>query len=115
MHDVYRVAQQLLEDTPRSTPRVPVHLAARCHREGKEWLAVVLSLSENGCLLRTPEPLLLGTRLELSFDLPRSGALRLEAENAYQLLPDFGLIFHATAPAHRDAIRSYVSDALASL
>lgn len=115
IHDVYRVAQQLLEDSPRATPRVPVHLSARCHREGKEWLVVVLSLSENGCLLRTPEPLLLGTRLELSFELPRSGALRLEAENAYQLLPDFGLIFHATAPADREAIKTYVAAALAAL
>ena len=115
MHDVYRVVQQLLEDTPRATPRVPVHLSARCHREGKEWLAVVLSLSANGCLLRSPEPLLLGTRLELRFELPRSGELRLDAENAYQLLPDFGLIFHATAPADREAIASYVSNALAAL
>jgi hypothetical protein len=115
VHDVYRVAQQLLEDTPRATPRVPVHLSARCHRDGKEWLAVVLSLSENGCLLRTPESLMLGTRLEVCFELPRGGALRLDAENAYQLVPDFGLIFHATAPSHREAIRGYVTDALATL
>jgi len=115
MHDVYRVAQQLLEDTPRATPRVPVHLTARCHRDGREWLAVVLSLSENGCLLRTPESLLLGTRLELSFELPRGGVQRLHAENAYQLVPDFGLIFHATEPPQRKAIRAYVTEALASL
>jgi hypothetical protein len=115
MHDVYRVAQQLLEDTPRATPRVPVHLSARCFRDEKEWLAVMLSLSENGCLLRTPEPLMLGSMLEISFDLPRGGQLRLHAENAYQLVPDFGLIFHATSPSHREAIRGYVGDALTSL
>jgi hypothetical protein len=58
---------------------------------------------------------MLGTRLDLAFELPRRGRLRLSAENAYQLLPDFGLIFHATAPGDRAAIRAYVGEALASL
>lgn len=115
MHDVYRVAQQVLEDSPRATPRIPVHLTAICRRKGKEWRAVVLSLSENGCLLRTPEPLLLGSRLEVSFRLPKVGTLELEAESAYQLVPDFGLVFHATAPTDREAIVDYVTQALTSL
>jgi hypothetical protein len=115
MHDVYRVAQQVLEDTPRATPRIPVHLMAECQRNGKEWRGVVLSLSENGCLLRTPEPLMLGSRLQLSFRLPKVGTLELEAESAYQLVPDFGLVFHATAPADRAAILDYVNEALTSL
>jgi hypothetical protein len=115
MHDVYRVAQQVLEDTPRATPRIPVHLAATCRRQGKEWRGVVLSLSENGCLLRTPEPLMLGSQLEISFRLPRVGTLELEAESAYQLVPDFGLVFHATAPADRAGILEYVTEALRSL
>ena len=34
MHDLYRVAQQLLEDTPRGSPRVATHLRARCGRDG---------------------------------------------------------------------------------
>ncbi len=115
MHDVYRVAQQVLEDSPRATPRIPVHLAATCRRQGKEWRGVVLSLSENGCLLRTPEPLMLGSRLEVSFRLPKVGDLELEAETGYQLVPDFGLVFHATAPADRAAILDYVTQALTSL
>jgi hypothetical protein len=115
MHDVARVAQQVLEDTPRATPRIPVHLAATCRRQGKEWRGVVLSLSENGCLLRTPEPLMLGSQLEISFRLPRVGTLELEAESAYQLVPDFGLVFHATAPADRAGILEYVTEALRSL
>jgi hypothetical protein len=115
MHDVYRVAQQVLEDTPRATPRIPVHLGARCQRQGKEWRGVVLSLSENGCLLRSPEPLMLGSRLDLCFRLPGIGELSLEAESAYQLVPDFGLVFHATAPAHRAAIARYITQALTSL
>jgi len=114
MHDIYRVAQQLLEDTPRSTLRVAVHLSARIQRRGNSWLGVVLSLSENGCLVRSPEPLMLGSQLELSFRLPRAGELRVEAESAYQLVPDFGLIFHAAPPAVRGAIADYVREALLS-
>ena len=75
LHEIYRLVQQVLEDTPRSTPRVPTHLAARCKRDGREWRGAVLSLSENGCLLRSPEPLLLGSRIALGFELPRSGSI----------------------------------------
>jgi hypothetical protein len=114
MHELYRLIQQLTEDTPRSTPRVPTHLAARCKGDGKEWAATVLSLSENGCLVRSPEPLALGRRLELSFELPRAGRLSFEAETAYQLLPDTGMIFHATRQADREAIAAFVTSSLLS-
>jgi hypothetical protein len=112
MHELYRLIQQLTEETPRATPRVPTHLAARCRVNGKEWLTAMLSLSENGCLVRSPEPLLLGGRLQLSFELPQSGRLELEAETAYQLLPDVGLIFHATRASDRQAIVSFVTRTL---
>ena len=104
----------MLEDTPRQTPRVPVHLPAHCERRGREWRALVLSLSENGCLVRSPEPLLLGSSLDLRFTLPREGELVLRAECAYQVLPDFGFIFPATAPTDREAIRRFVTDSLKS-
>jgi hypothetical protein len=112
MHELYRLIQQVTEETPRSTPRVPTHLHARCRRDGREWGCTVLSLSENGCLVRTPEPLLLGARLELSFSLPRTGAIAVEAESAYQLVPDVGLIFHAIPARQREAIASFVTSAL---
>jgi PilZ domain len=115
LHEIYRVVQQVLEDTPRSTPRVPTHLPARCRRDGREWRGAVLSLSENGCLLRSPEPLQLGSRIVLGFELPRSGKLELDAEIAYQLLPDLGVVFNATSPGVREAIGGYVSAALAAL
>jgi hypothetical protein len=73
----------------------------------------MLSLSENGCLLRSTEPLTLGTQVNLSFDLPRVGPIELWAETAYQLLPDLGLVFSALEPRARDAIQKYVVDALA--
>jgi hypothetical protein len=115
LHEIYRLVQQVLEDTPRSTPRVPTHLAARCRRDGREWRGAVLSLSENGCLLRSPEPLLLGSRIALGFELPRSGAVEVDAEIAYQLVPDLGVVFNATSPGVREAIGGFVTSALADL
>ena len=35
MHELFRLIQQLTEDTPRSTPRVPTHLSARCRSDGR--------------------------------------------------------------------------------
>ena len=112
LHEIYRLVQQVLEDTPRSTPRVATHLAARCRRDGREWRGAVLSLSENGCLLRSPEPLLLGSRIALGFELPRRGAIEVDAEIAYQLVPDLGVVFNATSPGVREAIAGYVAAAL---
>ena len=115
MHELFRVLQQVLEETPRATLRVPTHISAHCQRSGTEWKVVILSLSENGCLLRSPEPLLLGSRIRLRFALPHSGALELEGEAAYQLVPDVGVIFHGTSPSGRAAIGHYVKEALVSL
>ena len=115
LHEIYRLIQQTIEDTPRSTPRVATHLPARCRRGEREWRAAVLSLSENGCLLRTPEPVSLGSQIEISFDLPRTGTIETKAESAYQLLPDTGLIFHRTPAAFREAILSFVEESLAGI
>lgn len=115
LHDLYRLVQAALEDTPRSAPRVPTHIPARFRRNGQEWKASVLSLSENGCLLRTPEPVPLGTQVELSFPLPKGGLIVTEAEVAYQLVPDFGLVFHSTPAASRESIVQYVTETLAGV
>jgi len=115
LHEIYRLIQQTIEDTPRSTPRVATHLPARCRRGEREWRAAVLSLSENGCLLRTPEPVSLGSQIEISFDLPRTGTIETKAESAYQLLPDTGLVFHRTPAAFREAILSFVEESLAAI
>jgi len=113
LHDLYRVLQQVLEDHPRTAPRVPTHLRTSCGWEGREWEAAILSLSENGCLLRSSETLPLGTRLRVAFELPGLGRMELEAEAAYQLLPDVGLVFSAAAPSQRDALQAYVKEVLA--
>jgi hypothetical protein len=112
LHDLYRLMQEALEETPRGTPRVPTHIPARCRRNGHEWKVSVLSLSENGCLLRTPEPVPLGTQVEIAFPLPKAGLIVTEAEVAYQLVPDFGLVFHSTPAASRESILAYVTEIL---
>ncbi len=112
LHDLFRLLQNVLEDTPRSTPRVPTHLRARCESDGKAWQASVLSLSENGCLLRSPERLRLGSRLRLAFSLPNVGEVETEADVAYQMLPDLGLVFNATPSISREAILDFVYNAL---
>jgi PilZ domain len=112
LHDLYRLAQQVFEDTPRTTPRVSTHLHARCERGGQSWEAAVLSLSENGCLLRSEQSPPLGSCFELSFALPVAGTLALRAEAAYQLVPDLGVVFSGIAAEARQAIGRFVSQAI---
>jgi hypothetical protein len=115
LHEIYRLIQQVLEQNPRSTPRVPTNLPARCRRGDREWRASLISLSENGCLIRSPEPVPLGSELTLSFDLPRIGTIETRAESAYQLVPDLGLVFNGIPAASREAILSFVTRTLAAL
>ena len=112
MHELFRLVQQVTEETPRSSPRVPTHLPARCAVDGRAWHASILSLSENGCLVRSPEALALGSNLELRFELPRADGLEIAAEAAYQLLPDMGLLFHDLSGNARRAIQDFVADTL---
>lgn len=111
-HELYRILQELLESSPRSTPRIPTHLRARCAQPGRSWDGSILSLSENGCLLRSSEALALGAPIELAFELPSSGAIAIAAEPSYQLLPDTGLVFSSLAPDARRALREFVTSAL---
>ena len=113
LHELYRLIQQALEETPRANPRAMVHLSARCRQNGREWRIALLSISENGCLLRSPEPIALGTHVDLAFDLPRVGAVETRAETAYQMPPDLGMIFHETPAAVRRAISEFVTHQLA--
>jgi hypothetical protein len=114
LHELYRVLQQVLEPCPRGALRVPTNLQATMRGVDREWVGAMLSLSENGCLLRTPEPVPLGSQLELSFELPRSVRIETRAEASYQLNPDLGLVFQSTPAASREAIRSFVEQHLAA-
>jgi hypothetical protein len=114
LHELYRLLQQVLEPHPRGALRIPTNLPARMRGADREWSGSLLSLSESGCLLRTPEPMPLGSALDLSFELPRVGLIETRAEASYQLLPDFGLVFQSTPAACRNAIRSFVEEQLAA-
>lgn len=112
LHDLYRLMQQVFEDVPRSTPRVATQLRARCESRGTIWEGRVLSLSENGCLIRSPEAILLGQRLQLELMLPRSETIALDAEATYQLLPDTGLVFSAIEAGSREALGRFVTQTI---
>lgn len=112
LHDLYRVLQQVLEEHPRSLPRVPTRLPARCDHGEESWSGSILSLSENGGLLRSEVKPPLGACFQLSFDLPGSGPLELRAEAAYQLLPDLGVVFSGIDAATRAAIGAFIDDCI---
>jgi len=113
LHELYRVLQQALEEKPRTVPRVATRLQARCRRDSMEWDARVLSLSENGCLIKSTVVPPLGTVLNLTFDLPDGPRVETQASASYQVMPQLGLVFHATRPDLRRAIASFVTHELA--
>ena len=114
LHELYRILQQELSATPRSAPRLLTALEAKVRRDGREWTASVRSISENGCLLRSDEPLQLGARLELQFGLPGAGWIATEAASTYELPPDTGLVFESIGPDLRSAIAHFVEEGLAA-
>jgi len=113
LHELYRVLQEALEETPRTVPRVETRLRARCRRDTMEWDARIISLSENGCLIKSSVVPPLGAMLHLSFELPDVGKIETQASASYQVMPQLGLVFHATRPEFRRAIATYVTHELA--
>ncbi len=110
--DLYRAIQELTETTPRRTPRVATHLSASCSRGEREWLAVVRSLSENGCLLHGDESLEAGDHFALVLDLPRGARLEIDAECVYRRDRDAGVLFHDLGDDDRQAIADFVTQTL---
>lgn len=115
LHELYRLFQSILEEQPRSTPRVPTHLPALCRQRADSWRVAVLSLSENGCLIRSPAPLALGSQVDLVFTLPGDERIETEAQVSYQLVPDLGLVFHGIRSSDRERITRFVSSVLVEI
>lgn len=113
-HELFRLLQTGLEPHPRGALRAPADLPATIRRDGKTQDAWIRSISENGCLARTREGIDLGTNLELSFELPNSTPLCLHAEASYRLVPDVGIVFHATGSEVRRGLLSFVEAQLSS-
>jgi len=110
LHDLYRILQAVFELTPRSTPRIPVTLGVTCGQKERRWEAEMVSLSENGALLRSNEKISLGSSFDLAFRFDCGERVVLRAEAAYQLMPDLGIVFSGVDPAVRERIAAYVKD-----
>lgn len=114
LHELYRLFQQALEPIARGCLRAPTNLPVRLRCAGREWQGALLSLSENGCLVRSPEPVELGASLEVAFELPGGVRIETEAEPSYHLKDDTGLVFAGTPASARRAILGYVEALLAA-
>jgi hypothetical protein len=110
--ELYAAMQKALEPTPRRHPRITTALAARCAYGDRTCTGVVISLSEDGCLLRNPEELPWGREVDLQFPLPRAGLISTRARQVYRSGNDLNLEFQDLAPAFRLAISQYVMDRL---
>ncbi len=112
IHEMYRLVQSVLEEVPRSTPRIATRLASRFRLDGREGQGSIVSLSENGCLLQSAPAVPLGAKLELEFDLPGGGHLCTRADAAYSLPTGVGLIFDDGSPELRRRIGGFVLETL---
>ncbi len=109
--ELYRVLQSALEATPREAPRVATGLPADCVSGGRRWTGEVLSLSENGCLLRSAEEVAAG-RLTLRFPLPRGRMIWTRGVVVRHEDERLAVAFEAMAPSQRAAISAYVKSRL---
>lgn len=112
LRDLYRMLQYALEETPRSVPRTPASLPARCIGSANEWPGAILSISEGGCLLRSKTEA--DERVDLWFALPGEGLVAVKAERAYRQGEHTGFVFREVQEELREAIADYVADSLAS-
>lgn len=108
---LYRALQRALEEHPREFPRVPTTLSARCAQGDQIWPGAILSISENGCLLRSPRaPSSDGAKL--TFALPERGLIETTAEARDRRGTDTGLFFPDIRERDRTAIADYVAEVL---
>ncbi len=109
VEELYALLQRALEPLPRSVPRVPTALSARCTRDNRGWAAAIRSISEKGCLLQSTEQLEPDQRVDLCFALPTQGLIQIPAQPLYVNGKQAGLVFRDTSKRSRSAIASYVS------
>jgi hypothetical protein len=74
----------------------------------------MVSLSENGALLRSEERVPLGANFDVAFELPGRGSISLRAEAAYQLMPHLGVVFSGVDSAVRTRIAGFIHDEILS-
>jgi len=112
LHGLYRLMQEVLEEHPRATPRVETRLGAMCRFPEGARRVPVLSLSQNGCLIRAPAVPPLGTSFDLRLDLPNQDPVMVEAEVGYTIAAGTGVIFSGMSIVSRYAIAAHVTTLL---
>jgi hypothetical protein len=112
LHGLYRLVQEVLEDHPRATPRVPTQLSALCRFRDGARRVPVRSLSQNGCLIAAPDVPALGTVFDMHLELPEQDPVTLAAEVGYTIAAGTGLIFCGMSVASRYAIAAHVTSLL---
>ncbi len=112
LRDLYPLLQRALETHPRDVPRVDDAIPARASRDGREWMGLIRSLSEKGCLLESTTALEKDLRVELSFPLASRGVVRIPAQPSYIEGPRTGLVFRGASELARTVIADYVASRL---
>ena len=112
VNELFALLQRALEPWPRTVPRVPAALPARCKRGNHGWAAAIGSISEKGCLLLSTERLEPEKRLDVCFALPSEGLMQLPAQPSYVSGKRAGLVFRDTSEQSRSAIADYVNTQL---
>lgn len=112
LNEIFELLQHTLEATPRTVPRIPASLPARCTRGNHGWAAAIGSISEKGCLLLSTERLEPEERLDVCFALPREGLMQVPAQPSYVSGKRAGLVFRDTPEQSRSVIADYVNTQL---
>jgi PilZ domain len=106
--EVYRALQLALEEHPRRVPRAALVLPARFVAGERDWPGAVVSLSEDGCLVRSSRSVAPDRRLRIWFPLPGRGLVQLAAQPLYERAGHAGLAFIELEDATRRAIAASV-------
>jgi hypothetical protein len=110
--ELYVAIQEALEPTPRRHPRITTALPARCTHDDRTCAGAVISLSEGGCLFRSPGGLSWECETNLQFPLPRPGLISTRARSVHQRENDLGFAFQGLLSDSRFAISQYVMNRL---
>jgi hypothetical protein len=109
LQETFALLQRALEATPRTAPRIPTSLPARCIQGNHGWAGAIRSISEKGCLLHSTERLEPDRRLDLCFALPSQGLVQIPAQPSYVDGKRAGIVFRDTSKQIRTAIAGYVT------
>jgi hypothetical protein len=111
---LYPLLQRALENTPRRAARAMTHLPGRCTYDNRRSMGAVVSLSEDGCLFRTREPMAVDRAITLVFPLPLGTMIATPARVIGHRDECVALAFDGPEPPAREAVARYVEQRLAT-